>query len=116
MLHYHVRRKQPVDRIPTVYDGVSKNVRTESIKKYTLTFGTTRTEVTRSVMEAKLTRLTHKIAIQLHLVAESCTICSSRSGRPVLKLLDTPSYKGVRCSGGTFGYTFVVIQDLPFYA
>jgi len=32
------------------------------------------------VMAAKLTRLTHKIAIKLHLVAESCTICSSRSG------------------------------------
>jgi hypothetical protein len=30
-------------------------------------------------MGAKLTRLTHKIAIQLHLVAESCTIYSSRS-------------------------------------
>jgi hypothetical protein len=27
---------------------------------------------------AKLTRLTHKTAIQLHLVAESFTICSSR--------------------------------------
>jgi len=27
----------------------------------------------------KFTRLTHKIAIQLHLVAESCTICNSRS-------------------------------------
>jgi hypothetical protein len=43
-------------------------------------------------MEAKLLRLTHKIAIQLHLVAESCTICSSRSRRPVRKLLGTPSY------------------------
>jgi hypothetical protein len=43
-------------------------------------------------MAAKLTRLTHKIAIQLHLVAESCTICSSRSRRPVRKLLVTPSY------------------------
>jgi hypothetical protein len=31
------------------------------------------------VMAAKLTRLTHKIAIQLHLVAESFTICSSRT-------------------------------------
>jgi hypothetical protein len=40
-------------------------------------------------MAAKLTRLTHKIAIQLHLVAESC---SFRSRRPVRKLLDTPSY------------------------
>jgi hypothetical protein len=43
-------------------------------------------------MESKLTRLTHKIAIQLHLVAEGYTICSSRSRRPVRKLLDTPSY------------------------
>jgi hypothetical protein len=40
----------------------------------------------------KLTRLTHKIVIQLHLVAESCTIRSSRSRRPVRKYLDTPSY------------------------
>jgi hypothetical protein len=46
-------------------------------------------------MAAKLTRLTQKIAIQLHLVAESCTICSSRSRRPVRKLLDTPSYFNV---------------------
>jgi len=30
-------------------------------------------------MAVKLTTLTHKIAIQLLLVAESCTICSSRS-------------------------------------
>jgi hypothetical protein len=44
-------------------------------------------------MAAKLTKLTHKIAIQLHLVAEGCTICSSRSRRPVRKLLDTPSYQ-----------------------
>jgi len=34
-------------------------------------------------MAAKLTRLNHKIATQLHLVAETCTICSSRSRRPV---------------------------------
>jgi len=42
-------------------------------------------------MAAKLIRLTHKIAIQLHLVAESCTICSLLSRRPVRKLLDTTS-------------------------
>jgi hypothetical protein len=42
-------------------------------------------------MAAKLTRLTHKIAIQLRLVAKSCTICNSRSRRPVRKLLDTLS-------------------------
>jgi len=46
-------------------------------------------------MAAKLTRLTHKIAIQLHLVAESCATCSSRSRRPIRKLLDTPSY--IKC-------------------
>jgi hypothetical protein len=45
-------------------------------------------------MAAKLTRLTHKIAIQLHLVAESCTICSFRSRQPV--------------SPKTFGYTLVL--------
>jgi hypothetical protein len=44
------------------------------------------------VMAAKLARLTHKVSIQLHLLAESCTICSSRSRRPVRKLFDTPSY------------------------
>jgi hypothetical protein len=52
----------------------------------------TRWEATQGVMVAKLTRLTHIIAIQLHLVAERCTICSSRSRRPVRKLMDTPSY------------------------
>jgi len=43
-------------------------------------------------MVTKLTRLTHKIATQLHLLAESCNICSSRSGRPFRKLLVTHSY------------------------
>jgi len=43
-------------------------------------------------MASKFTRLTHKIAIQLHLVAKSSTICSSCSRRPVRKLLDTPAY------------------------
>jgi hypothetical protein len=74
------------------YEGVSKSIRTESITKHTLTFGITRWEATQRVMAAKLTRLTHKIAIQLHVVAEGCAICSSRSRRPVRKLLDTPSY------------------------
>jgi hypothetical protein len=52
----------------------------------------TRWEATQSVMAAKLTRLTHKITIQLHVIAGNCTICSSRSGRLVGKLLYTPSY------------------------
>jgi len=43
-------------------------------------------------MATKLPILTHKIAIQLHLVAESSTFCSSRSWRPVRILLVTPSY------------------------
>jgi len=50
-------------------------------------------------MAAKLTRLTHKIALQLHPAVESCTMCSS-CGRPsVRKLLDTPSYS---LTGGQF--------------
>jgi hypothetical protein len=64
-----------------LYEGVSKSFRTESITKYTLTFGITCWEAAQRVMAAKLTRLTHKIAAQLHLVAESCNICSSRSRR-----------------------------------
>jgi hypothetical protein len=52
---------------------------------------------TQRVMAAKLTRLTHKVAIRLHLVAENFTICSSRSRRPVRKLLDTPSYTSPIC-------------------
>jgi len=43
-------------------------------------------------MAERLTRLTYKIAIPLHLVAESCTIYSYHARWPVRKLLDTPSY------------------------
>jgi hypothetical protein len=53
-----------------VYGGVSKSFWTDSITKCTLTFGITSWEATQGVMAAKLTRLTHKIAIRLHLVAE----------------------------------------------
>jgi hypothetical protein len=73
------------------YGGISKSVRTESIMKYTLTTINS-SEATQRVMAAKRTRLTHKIVIQLHLVADSCSICSSNSRRPVRKLLDTSSY------------------------
>jgi hypothetical protein len=52
-------------------------------------------------MAAKLTRMTHEIAIQLRLVAENCTICSSRSRRRVRKLLDTPSYSDGLVSGSS---------------
>jgi hypothetical protein len=43
-------------------------------------------EATQRIMAAELTRLAHKIVIQLHLVAENCTICSSHSKQPVWKL------------------------------
>jgi len=43
-------------------------------------------------MAAKLTGLAHKIVKELHLVAESCIICTSHSRQPVWKLLHTPSY------------------------
>jgi hypothetical protein len=43
-------------------------------------------------MAAKLTRLTHKIAIQLQIVAKNYTVPSSRFRWPVPELLDTPSY------------------------
>jgi hypothetical protein len=71
-------------------EGVSKSFRTESI-----TTINTLWEATQRFMAAKLTRLTHKIAIQLHLLAESYIICISRSRRPVRKLLDTPSHLAV---------------------
>jgi len=43
-------------------------------------------------MSAKLTGLTHKIVIQLHLVAESCTICSAHYRWSVWKLLEMLLY------------------------
>jgi len=75
----------------TSYEDVSIIFQTQSITKCTLTFGITHCCPIQRVMAAKLTRLTHKIAIQLHLVAESCTICSFHSRQPVQKLLDLPS-------------------------
>jgi hypothetical protein len=51
-----------------LYEGVSKSFRTESITKSTTTKINTRWEATQRVMATKLTRLTHKIAIQLYLV------------------------------------------------
>jgi len=57
-----------MNTISRVYDGVSKSFRTETIEKYTLTTINTRWEATQGIITAKLTTLTHKIAIQLHLV------------------------------------------------
>jgi hypothetical protein len=75
-----------------IYEGVSKSFWTQRITKCTLTTINTSWEATQRVMATKLTTLTYKIAIQLRLVAESYTICSSGSRRPVRKLLDTLSY------------------------
>jgi hypothetical protein len=44
-------------------------------------------------------QLTHKVAIQLHLVAESRTICSFRSRR--------------QASPETFGHTLVFLKSVP---
>jgi hypothetical protein len=87
----HLLQYSLVSRRCITYEGVSKSFLTESITKSTTTINT-RWEVTQKVMAPKLTRLTHKITIQLHLAAESCTVCSFRSKWPVLWLLDTPSY------------------------
>jgi hypothetical protein len=71
-----------------------------TVTKYMLTTINTRWEATQKVIAAELTRLTHKIATQLHLVAESCTICSSRSRRPDWKL---PATNPVGTRGCTLG-------------
>jgi hypothetical protein len=60
----------------TIYEGVSKSFRTESITNYTLTTVSTHWGATQRIMAAKLTTVAHKIAIQLHPVAQSCTIYS----------------------------------------
>jgi hypothetical protein len=78
-------RSMPV-RCTTVYPKVS------GLSHNEINNNNTRWEATQRVMATKLTRLTHKIAIQLHLVAESSNVFSSRSRWPVRKLLDTPSY------------------------
>jgi hypothetical protein len=90
-INYNSNRKMQ-RRWMKEHESVFKCFRTESITKYTLTTVNTRWEATQRVMAAKLTRLTHNMVTQLHLVAESCTIRSSHSRLPVRKLLDTPSY------------------------
>jgi hypothetical protein len=86
---FHQIRDERAHHTSNVYEDVSKSYRTESITKQTTI--NTRWEATQMVLVAKLNRLTHKIAIQLHLVADKCTIRISRSRWPVQKLLDTPS-------------------------
>jgi hypothetical protein len=72
----------------TVYPKVSGLSHNEINNTTTIN---TRWHATQRVMEVKLTRLTHKIALQLYLMVESGIICSSRSRWSVRKLLDTPS-------------------------
>jgi len=52
-------------------------------------------EATQRDMAAKLTRLTEKVVLQWHLMAESCNICSSLPYRS-LGELDTPLYECIR--------------------
>jgi len=72
-------------------DGVSKSFRTESITNHQQQILVEK----RHKGPVKLTTPTDKIALQLHVVAESCTVCNSHSRRPVRKLLDTPSYLNI---------------------
>jgi len=52
-------------------------------------------------MTSKFTRLTHKTAIQLHLVAESCTICSGiRTNDLITRLPGHWDCQNPRGSGG----------------
>jgi hypothetical protein len=69
------------DRHPRVYPKVS------GLNQYDINNATINTgcEATQRVMEVKLARLTHKTAIQLRLVTESCTICSSHSLLTLMK-------------------------------
>jgi hypothetical protein len=69
-----------------LYLYVGGSFRTESITKHASNTHSLRSNTTGYGDK------THQIAIQLHLVAESCTVCSSRSRWPVRKLLDAPSY------------------------
>jgi len=80
-------------------------------KKYMLKTTNTHWDATQRIMAAKLTTLAHKIAIQLHLVAESCIICCSRSRRPVRKLLDTPSYRVYSPSTVTEQFSLEALQS-----
>jgi hypothetical protein len=91
-------------------DKETREYLTKSITKYMFTTINTHWEATQRVVAAKFTRLTHKIAIQLHIFAENCTICSSLSRRPVRKRLDTPSYLF------TYLLTYSVVQDIPWKA
>jgi hypothetical protein len=68
------------------------------------------------IAAAKLTILTHKTAIQLHLVAESCTICCSRSRRPVRKLLVTPLYFDKVVVLGEVNNVFIYVKSIPLTA
>jgi hypothetical protein len=119
-LYYLCRRLHLLMRICVlkqrpVIRGCIQNFRTESITKYMLTTTNPRWEATQRFMAAKLTRLTHKIAIHLHLVAESCIICSSRSRRPVRKLLDTPTYCGEHLGQGRRRALFVACLQRVCY-
>jgi hypothetical protein len=74
-------RQGCIQKFPDWVDNKISNNSKHSLRSYTEDYG-----------GKKFTRLTHEIAIQLHLVAEGYTVCSFRSRRSARKLLVTPSY------------------------
>jgi hypothetical protein len=62
-------------------------------------------------MATKLTILTHKMAVQLCLVVERSTICSSPSRRPVRKLLDAPARA---CIYNVYIYLYIYVYEFLF--
>jgi hypothetical protein len=104
---WYLRSDQRISFFQREYKGVSKSFRTELIKKYMLRKLSTCFEAKQRVMAANLTWLNTEIYTQMHVVAESCTVCSSSSRRPVRKLLDTPTYCEMFVSLRTM--TFVVL-------
>jgi hypothetical protein len=75
-----------------IYESVSKSFRTESITKSRTTTKTPVEKQHKGLWRQNSLDLTHKIAIQLQVAAESSTICSSLLRRLVRKLLDTLSH------------------------
>jgi len=72
--------------VNTKYEGISKSFRIDNeMYAYNNKHLLRRTQ---RVMAAKLTKLSYKTEQQLNLVADSSTVCSCPSRRPIRKLLD----------------------------
>jgi len=78
-----LQQVEQINEVDKVWGYVQKFADWIDNETTTTTTPNTRWESIQKVMAAKRTRLTHKIVIQLHLVLETCTICSSLSRWPV---------------------------------